>query len=81
MDGTIVHDQDPWTISRMVLNQMLQEGDEGFTITFVCHLVNHFIGNSVVGVKQMTPLLLTWRWNTFLVTTLHPTSDQDGQPA
>jgi len=81
MDGTIVQDQDQWTISGMLLHQVLQKGDEGFTVAFLGDLVDNLIGDPVVGAKEMPPLWLTGGRNSFLATSLHPTGHQEGQPA
>jgi len=81
MDGTIVQDQDEWTFSGVLLKEVLQESDERFAITSFGDLVDDFVGDPVVGAKEMTPLWLTRRGNSFLVPSLHPTSYQEGQPA
>ncbi len=76
MDRAIVQDQDQGSFSAMLLHQVFQESDEGFTVAFLCDLADDFIADPVVGAKEMTPLGLTWGRNSFLATSLHPTSDQ-----
>jgi hypothetical protein len=81
MDGTIVQDQDEWTFPGVLLKEVLQESDERFAIPSFSNLVDDFIGDPVVGTKEMTPLWLTRRGNALLAASLHPTSHQEWQPA
>ena len=81
MDGTIVQDQDEWMFSGVLLKEVLQESDERFAITSFGDLVDNFIGDPIVGTKEMTPLWPTGGRNSLLAPSLHPTSHQEGQPA
>ena len=80
MDRTIVQNQDEWTFTGMLLYEMLEKSNEGFTVALVGYLVDHLIGDPVVSAKEMTPLLLSWCRDPLLATALHPTSHQDRQP-
>lgn len=78
VDGAIVQHQDQRAFARMLLYQMIQKGNEGFTVALVCYLIDNFVGDPVVGSKEMTPLLLTWGGNAFLAASLHPAGNQYG---
>lgn len=81
MDGAIIQYENQGSFSGMLLHQVLQESDEGFAVAFLRDLVDNFIGDPVVGAKEMPPLGLPGSRNSFLAPSLHPTGDQEGQPA
>ena len=56
MDGTIIQDKHEWMFSGVLLKEVLQESDERFAITSFGDLVDNFIGDPIVGTKEMTPL-------------------------
>lgn len=81
MDRAIVQNDDQRSSGRVLMNQVFQESNEGFTVACWRHLVDELVGDPVVSTKDVLPLLLSWRRNAFLTTPFHPTSHQHRQGA
>ena len=47
----------------MLFDEMIHEGDERITIAFLGDLKDDLIRRPVIGSEDVSPLLLTRRWN------------------
>ncbi len=77
MIRSVVQDKQDWFVVRRLLDQHIQEGNEGITVLLDRRHGNHFISDEVIGAKEMMPFLLTRRINPSLLTSFHPASTED----
>ncbi len=77
MVGGIIQDQQDGQIRGQLLDQKVEKGTKAITVFLLRRHSDDLIGDKVVGIQQMMPLLLTWCGNAFLCPLLHPTSAED----
>ena len=76
MDGSIIQHQEEKTSWVVLHEEMLQESDEGQTISTLGSCPSQGIVFPAVSTKDMVSFLNAWRGNLLLLTSFHPAGSQ-----
>ena len=77
----IVQNDNNRPFPRSCLHEVFDKDTKWLCIFRFCRGVNKFVGTPVVGTKEVPSFLLTWCWNAYLLTSLHPATNDNRQQA
>lgn len=78
MNGSVVQDPDHRALVGVLLQEVVEKGDEAIAGLLGDRQGDDLIGDVVVGTDEMLPLRLTRGGHALLLASFHPTAVQDG---